>query len=94
LLYLDCCMRIRCRGNPFIELLLSDSPSIVGIFTGLYLEKGVCLSAYCVATAVLVSAQQRVYTPQYYILLESGRFAVNILLVDHRIIVESRLRPR
>jgi hypothetical protein len=34
------------------------------------MEMGVCLSAYCVATAVLVvlfevSAQQRAYTPQY-----------------------------
>jgi hypothetical protein len=36
---------------------------------GRYLETGVCLSAYRTATAVIVrfevSAQQRVYTPQY-----------------------------
>jgi hypothetical protein len=38
-------------------------------FTNRYLETGVYLSAYCIATAVLVHfeifAQQRVYTPKY-----------------------------
>jgi hypothetical protein len=49
--------------------LPSDSPGIVDVFTDRYLETGVCLSAYCVATAVLVRfevcAQQWVYTPQH-----------------------------
>jgi hypothetical protein len=62
-------MRIRCRENPFTEQLPSDSPGIVDVFTDRYLETGVCLSAYCLATAVLVrfkvSAQQRVHTQQY-----------------------------
>jgi hypothetical protein len=88
-------MRIRCSGNPFTELLPSDSPGIVDVFTGSYLGTGVCLSAYCIATVVLVvrfevSAQQRAYTPQYYILLESGFFVVNILLVEYSIIEKNR----
>jgi hypothetical protein len=41
----------------------------VDVFTDRYLETGVCLTAYCIATAVLVrfevSVQQRVYMPQY-----------------------------
>jgi hypothetical protein len=53
--YLDRCMRIRCRGN---------------LFTDRYLETGVCLSAYCIAAAVLVrfevSAQQRAYSYTSY----------------------------
>jgi hypothetical protein len=68
-------MRIRCRWNPSTELLPSDSPGIVDVFTGRHLETGVCLSTYCTATAVLVvrfevSAEQRVYTPQYYIITQ------------------------
>jgi hypothetical protein len=41
------------------------------------LEKDVCLSAYCIATAVLVrfevSAQQRVYKPQYDGIKKEGK---------------------
>jgi hypothetical protein len=63
-------MHIRCRGNPITEQLPSDSLGIVDVFTSRYLETGVCLTAYCIVTAVLVhfevSVQQRVYTPQYY----------------------------
>jgi hypothetical protein len=40
-------MSIDCRGNPFTEQLPSNSPGIVDVFTDRYLEKGVCLSAYC-----------------------------------------------
>jgi hypothetical protein len=63
-------MLIRCHGNPFTEQLPSDSPGIVDVFTERCLETGVCLSAYCIATAVLVvrfevSAQQRVHMPHY-----------------------------
>jgi hypothetical protein len=44
------------------------------MFTGHYLEMGVCLSAYCIAMAVLVvcvevSAQQWVYMPQCALIL-------------------------
>jgi hypothetical protein len=67
--YLDVCMRIRCRWNSFTEHLASDRTGIVDVFTGRYLEAGVCLSPYCIATDVHVPfefcAQQPVYTPQY-----------------------------
>jgi hypothetical protein len=52
--YLD-----RCRGNPFTEQLPSDSPGIVDVFTGRYLETDVCLSAYCIATAVYMKLDVR-----------------------------------
>jgi hypothetical protein len=76
-------MRIRCRGNPFTEQQPSDSPAIVDVFTGRCLETGVCLSAYCIATAVFVvrfevSAQQLVYTPQYTRLQASTEDLVEI----------------
>jgi hypothetical protein len=61
-------MRICCRGNPFTEQMPSDSPGTADLFTGRYLEMGVCLSAYCITTVLFrfkVSAQQRVYTPKY-----------------------------
>jgi hypothetical protein len=51
--YLYRCMRIRCRGNPSTELLPSESPGIVEVFTSRYLETGVCLFAYCIAAAVV-----------------------------------------
>jgi hypothetical protein len=38
----------------FTEQLPSDSPGIFDVFTGRCLETGVYLSAYCIATAVLV----------------------------------------
>jgi hypothetical protein len=63
-------MRICCCGNPFTEQLPSDSPGFVDVFSGRFLETAVCLSAYCIATALLVrfevSTQQRVYMPQYF----------------------------
>jgi hypothetical protein len=64
--YLDRCMLVRCRGNPFTVPLPSDSPGVVDEFTDRYLETRVC----CIATAVLavhceVSTQQRFHTPQY-----------------------------
>jgi hypothetical protein len=63
-------MRIRYRGNPFTEQLPSESPHIVDVFTDRYLETGVCLFVYCIATTLFavrfeVSPRQRVYTPQY-----------------------------
>jgi hypothetical protein len=62
-------MRIRCSENAFPELLPTDSPGTVDVFTGCCLEMGVCLGPCCIATAVLVcfevSAQERVYTPLY-----------------------------
>jgi hypothetical protein len=47
------------------------------VFTDCYLETGVCLSTYCIEMAILlvcfkVSAQQRVYMPQYYFITLSG----------------------
>jgi hypothetical protein len=59
-------MSVRFRGNLFTKKLPSESPGIVDVFTDRYLEKGVSLSAYCIATSVLVAcfevcAQQRVY---------------------------------
>jgi hypothetical protein len=39
--YIDRCMRIRCRGNPFTEQLPSDSPGIVHVFSGRYQAKHV-----------------------------------------------------
>jgi hypothetical protein len=63
-------VRIHCRENPVTQPLPSNGPDIVDVVTGRYLKTGVCLSAYCIATAVLiirfvVSAKQRVYTPHY-----------------------------
>jgi hypothetical protein len=62
-------MCIHCRGKLFTEPLPSDNTGIVDVFTGRYLQPGVCLSTYSMTTAVLVlfeiSAQQRVYTPQH-----------------------------
>jgi hypothetical protein len=71
-------MHIRCRGKPFTELLPSDSPGIVDMFTGRYLETVVYISTYRIATAVLVirfkvSARQRVYTPQYFEVTHNSR---------------------
>jgi hypothetical protein len=54
---LDRYIRIRCRGNTFIEQLISDSPGIVDAFTGRY---------QAMAAVQRVTAQQRVYTPQYF----------------------------
>jgi hypothetical protein len=59
-------MHVRCRGNPFTKQLPSESPETVDVFIARYLETDVCLSSYCIATAVLVvrfevSAQQRHY---------------------------------
>jgi hypothetical protein len=56
-----------CHGGcPTISL---DIVSAITCLQSRCLETGVCFSAYCIATAVLVrfevSAQQRVYTPQY-----------------------------
>jgi hypothetical protein len=66
LLLLRCCPL---RRSLFTEQLPSDSPGIVDVFTGRYLETGAFLCAYCIATAVLVrfvtSAQQRIYTTLY-----------------------------
>jgi hypothetical protein len=45
-------MLIRCRENPYTEQLSSDGTVIVDVFTGRYLETGVCLSAYCIATGL------------------------------------------
>jgi hypothetical protein len=71
-------MRIRCRGNPFTEQLPDDSLGIVDAFTGHYSETGVCLSTYCITTAVLVAhfevpGRQRFYTPQYQYILDTDR---------------------
>jgi hypothetical protein len=63
-------MCIHCPGNPFTEQLSRVSLGIVDMFIGHFLKTGVCLSACCMAMAVLiahfeVSAQEQVYTPQY-----------------------------
>jgi hypothetical protein len=50
--YLDRCMRIRCRGNPFTEQLPSDSPGIVDVFTGRYQAMHVPSHDRCKAAAV------------------------------------------
>jgi hypothetical protein len=47
-------MRIHCHENQIIEKLARDNPGIIDVFTDRYLETGVCLSSYCVATTVLV----------------------------------------
>jgi hypothetical protein len=48
-------MRIRCRGNPFTEQLLSESPGIVDVFTGCYKATYIPSRDRCI-TAVLVHA--------------------------------------
>jgi hypothetical protein len=47
-------MRIRSHENQIIEKLAGDNPGIIDVFTDRYLKTGVCLSAYCVTTTVLV----------------------------------------
>jgi hypothetical protein len=50
--YLDCCMRTRCRGNPFTKQLPSDSPGIVDGFTGHYQATHFPSRYRCIATAI------------------------------------------
>jgi hypothetical protein len=62
------------------------------MFTDRCLETGVCLSAYCIATAVLVvhlevSTQQRIYTPQYD---ETNRNAERRLIILSRSMCDYR----
>jgi hypothetical protein len=52
--YLDRCMRVHCRGNPFTEQLPSDGPGIVDVFAVRYQATYVYVLSRdrCVAAAI------------------------------------------